>query len=82
VKKNDLLFIIDPRPYQAEMDRATAELERSQAGLQLAEVDFKRANELRAKNTISSSEYDQKVAGQKQAQAAVGVAGRRRQRRS
>jgi multidrug efflux system membrane fusion protein len=74
VKKNDLLFIIDPRPYQAEMDRAAAELERTQAGLQFAEVDFKRANELRVKNTISSSEYDQKLASQKQAQAAVGVA--------
>ncbi|MEI9893582.1 MAG: efflux RND transporter periplasmic adaptor subunit [Chthoniobacter sp.] len=74
VKKNDLLFIIDPRPYQAEMDRAAGELERAQAGLQLGELDFKRATDLRAKNTISTSEYDQKVAAQKQAQAAVGVA--------
>ncbi len=74
VKKNDLLFIIDPRPYQAEMDRAAGELERAEAGLQLGELDFKRANELRAKNTISSSEFDQKLAAQKQAQAAVGVA--------
>jgi membrane fusion protein, multidrug efflux system len=74
VKKNDLLFIIDPRPYQAEMDRAAGELERAEAGLQLGELDFKRATDLRAKNTISTSEYDQKVAALKQAQASVGVA--------
>ena len=74
VKKNDLLFLIDPRPYQAELDRAAAELERSKAALVFAEVDFKRASELRTKNTISSSEYDQKLASQRQAQAAVGVA--------
>jgi multidrug efflux system membrane fusion protein len=74
VKKNDLLFIIDPRPYQAEMDRAAGELERAQASLQLGELDFKRANELRAKNTISTSEFDQKVAALKQSQAAVSVA--------
>ena len=74
VKKNDLLFIIDPRPYQAEMDRATGEIERAQAALQLGELDFKRATELRAKNTISTSEFDQKVAALKQSQAEVSVA--------
>jgi multidrug efflux system membrane fusion protein len=74
VKKDELLFIIDPRPYKAELERAAAEEERTEAGLQLAQLDFKRANELRAKNTISTSELDQKVAALKQAEAAVGVA--------
>ena len=36
VKKGDLLFVIDPRPYQADFDRAAAELERAQAQLKLA----------------------------------------------
>ena len=74
VKKNDVLFVIDPRPYQAELERAVADVQRAEAGLQLAEIDFKRAQELQAKNTISSSEFDQKAAAKKQAVAGVGVA--------
>jgi membrane fusion protein, multidrug efflux system len=74
VKKDDVLFVIDPRPYEAELARAAADLQRAEAGLQLAEIDFKRAEELRAKNTISSSEFDTRVAARKQALAAVGIA--------
>jgi membrane fusion protein, multidrug efflux system len=62
VKKGDLLYVIDPRPYQADFDRASAELERTQAELKLAEIELNRAKELRAKNTISASEFDQKAA--------------------
>src|SRR6476661_6472954 len=36
VKKGDLLFVIDPRPYKAELDRAQAELTRAEAHAQLA----------------------------------------------
>src|SRR5262245_44762128 len=42
VNKDDLLFEIDPRPYQADLDRAAANLEQAQAQLKLAEIDFKR----------------------------------------
>jgi multidrug efflux system membrane fusion protein len=62
VKKGDLLYVIDPRPYQADFDRASAELERTQAELKLAQIELDRAKELRAKNTISASEFDQKAA--------------------
>jgi RND family efflux transporter MFP subunit len=62
VKKGDLLYVIDPRPYQADFDRASAELERTQADLKLAQIELDRARELRAKNTISASEFDQKSA--------------------
>ena len=62
VKKGDLLYVIDPRPYQADFDRASAELERTQADLKLAQIELDRAKELRAKNTISASEFDQKAA--------------------
>jgi RND family efflux transporter MFP subunit len=62
VKKGDLLYVIDPRPYQADFDRASAELERTQAELKLAEIELNRAKELRAKNTISASEFDQRAA--------------------
>jgi RND family efflux transporter MFP subunit len=62
IKKGDLLYVIDPRPYQADFDRAAAELERTQAELKLAQIELDRAKELRAKNTISASEFDQKAA--------------------
>jgi RND family efflux transporter MFP subunit len=74
VKKGDPLFVIDPRTYQAEFDRAKADLQRAEAGLQLADIDFKRAQDLRAKNTISSSEFDQKAAAMKQAEASLNMA--------
>ena len=62
IKKGDLLYVIDPRPYQADFDRAAAEFERMQAQQKLSQIELDRANELRAKNTISASEFDQKAA--------------------
>ena len=61
-KKGDLLYVIDPRPYQADFDRAAAEVERMQAQLKLSQIELDRSKELRAKNTISASEFDQKAA--------------------
>ena len=58
VKKGDLLFVIDPRPYQADLDRANADLERAQAQSKVSEIDFKRAQELRAKSISSAEEFD------------------------
>jgi RND family efflux transporter MFP subunit len=63
VKKGDLLYVIDPRPYQADFDRAAAEVDRMDAQLKLAQIELNRAKELRDKNTISASEFDQKAAG-------------------
>src|SRR3989449_6288398 len=62
ITKDDLLYVIDPRPYQADFDRAAAEFERMQAQLKLSQIELDRAKELRAKNTISASEFDQKAA--------------------
>jgi membrane fusion protein, multidrug efflux system len=62
IKKGDLLYVIDPRPYQADFDRAAAEFERMQAQLKLAQIELDRAKDLRVKNTISASEFDQKAA--------------------
>src|SRR5216684_6266004 len=62
VKKGDLLYVIDPRPYQADFDRAAAEVDRMDAQLKLAQIELNRARELRDKNTISASEFDQKAA--------------------
>jgi multidrug efflux system membrane fusion protein len=62
IKKGDLLYVIDPRPYQADFDRAAGEFERTQAQLKLSQIELDRAKDLRAKNTISASEFDQKAA--------------------
>lgn len=58
VKKGDLLYIIDPRPYQADLDRAQAELARAQSQLDLTENDFKRAQDLFKTKAISAEEFD------------------------
>ncbi len=74
VKKGDVLFIIDPRPYQADLDRAQAEYDRAQADLQLATVELNRAKELRAKNTISAQDFDLKSAAFLKSQSGVASA--------
>ena len=70
IKKGDLLYVIDPRPYQADFDRAKAEVDRMDAQLKLAQIELNRAKELRDKNTISASEFDQKAATYQGADAA------------
>src|ERR1700719_2848945 len=70
VKKGDLLYVIDPRPYQADFDRAKAEVDRMDAQLKLSQIELNRAKELRDKNTISASEFDQKAATYQGAAAA------------
>jgi RND family efflux transporter MFP subunit len=62
--------VIDPRPYQADFDRAKAEVDRMDAQLKLAQIELNRAKELRDKNTISASEFDQKAATYQGASAA------------
>ena len=74
IKKDDLLYVIDPRPYQADFDRAAAEVKRMQAQEKLAQIELDRAKELRAKNTISASEFDQKAATYQGASAATASA--------
>jgi multidrug efflux system membrane fusion protein len=74
VKKGDLLYVIDPRPYQADFDRAAAEFERMQAQLKLAQIELDRAKDLRSKNTISASEFDQKAATYQGSAAAAAAA--------
>jgi RND family efflux transporter MFP subunit len=74
IKKDDLLYVIDPRPYQADFDRASAELDRTQAELKLAQIELDRAKELRTKNTISVSEFDQRAANYQGAAAAARAA--------
>src|SRR3990170_8315834 len=58
VRKGQLLFEIDPRPYQAELARAEAELERAQTTAALAGREGERAPRLVAVQAISREEVD------------------------
>lgn len=73
VKAGDRLFVIDPRPYQAEWERARAERQRSETHLELASNDLHRAESLRANDSraISVEEYDSRHKAVREAQAAL-----------
>ena len=74
VKKGDLLFTIDPRPYQAEYDRAEAEYQRAQSQADLAKNDSERAKRLIANKAISEEDFDTKTKTYSAALAGVGAA--------
>src|SRR5437879_903600 len=62
VKKGDLLFQIDPRPFEAALAQAKATLAKDQANLAKADADEKRARDLVDKKVISEQERDTAVA--------------------
>ena len=67
VKKGDPLFIIDPRPYQAVLDQAVGQLNLAQSAQNLAEENFKRAQELRATKVSSKQDFDVALSNRNQA---------------
>jgi multidrug efflux system membrane fusion protein len=71
VKKGDLLFVIDPRPFKAQLDYATAELERIKSRKELAVNDMARAERLFRVKAISKEELDARQKGLREAAAAV-----------
>ena len=62
VRKGDLLFVIDPRPFQAEVARAEAALTNTRAQLDLARTELKRSELLLAEHATSRREHDDAVA--------------------
>lgn len=58
IKKGDLLFTIDPRPYEAELAREVAAVEESKASLDLARTEFARIESMLAVHAASQSEFD------------------------
>ena len=60
LKKGQLLFVIDPRPYQAQLDAAKASLQQATAALDLAKIQFGRDQELVGTRAISKQDYDTK----------------------
>jgi multidrug efflux system membrane fusion protein len=69
VKSGDLLFIIDPRPYQAEYDRAAADLKRYKTALELARIESVRVQRLRQSGAVSQEELDERTSTVAQAEA-------------
>ncbi|ABX17057.1 multidrug efflux RND transporter periplasmic adaptor subunit CeoA [Burkholderia multivorans] len=69
VKKGDVLFVIDPRPYQAEVDRAAAQLAAAQARNGYAQSDWQRAQRLIGDNAIAKRDYDEKQNAAREAAA-------------
>ena len=58
LKRGDLLFTIDPRPYRAQLDSAQASLARNQAELDLARIEFVRVERLLETDAISQQDHD------------------------
>lgn len=71
VRRGDLLFNIDPRPYRAAVDSAKARLERARASVLLAKLRDQRAKKLLPNNTISQDEAQSRHAVYLQSQADV-----------
>jgi multidrug efflux system membrane fusion protein len=74
VRKGDLLFVIDPRPFKAQLDYAAAELERVKSRKELAKNDLERAERLFKVKAISKEEYDARQKGLREASAVVASA--------
>ena len=71
VKKGDLLFVVDPRPYMAQLQQSKAELDRAKSRLELAQNDVERAKRLLKEQAISEEEYDTRSKNLVQASASV-----------
>jgi RND family efflux transporter MFP subunit len=69
VRKGQLLFQIDPRPFQAEVDRLKAEAERAEAKARLAVADAERAERLLAKEAVAREEAERRASEAKAAGA-------------
>jgi multidrug efflux system membrane fusion protein len=60
VKAGDVLFTIDPRPFQAQLNQAEANLAQAQAALNLAKINFARVESITDPRAISRQDYDAK----------------------
>ena len=74
VKKGDVLFVVDPRPYQAEATRAAAAAASARAKADLAKRELARAESLMADKAIARREFDEAAAGQKELEASAAAA--------
>jgi RND family efflux transporter MFP subunit len=74
VKKGDTLVVIDPRPYQADFDRAQAQLALAKAQRELATLEADRVHKLKDSGAVSQEELDERVSALHQQDASVAAA--------
>ena len=74
VRKGELLFVIDPRPYRAALDQAQAQLERARSEASLAAAQNARAKTLIEAKAISREDFEARNAASSQGNAAVRAA--------
>ncbi len=74
VRKGDVLFVIDPRPYEADLKRTQAQLAQARSQLALARSERDRAQKLIASRSISREEYETRVAASQESGANVEAA--------
>ncbi len=73
VESTSVLFEIDPRPYQAEVDRGQANLLQAQTRLKRVELDYERALKTVASRTITQEQFDQVAGDRAEAKAQVEI---------
>jgi membrane fusion protein, multidrug efflux system len=71
VKKGDLLFQIDPTPFQTAVNQAKANVTQQQASVNKTDRDIKRIEPLLKEKAIAQKEYDDAVSSKEEAQAAL-----------
>src|SRR5271154_5211848 len=71
VRRGTLLFVIDPRPYQAEYDKAAADLKRYKTALELSRIESVRVQRLKDSGAVSQEELDERKSTVAQAEANV-----------
>jgi multidrug efflux system membrane fusion protein len=74
VKKGDVLFEIDPRPFKAEAERAEAAASAARARADLARLELARAEKLLGDKAIAQREFDERAAGLKELDASARAA--------
>jgi len=74
VKKGDVLFVIDPRPFQAEASRADAAANSARAKADLAKLELARAEKLLADKAIAQREFDERASALKELDATARAA--------
>ncbi|HTT83611.1 MAG TPA: efflux RND transporter periplasmic adaptor subunit [Rhizomicrobium sp.] len=74
VKKGDILFVIDPRPYEAAVAKANADIATANSNANFAHTDLARAKALIGAQAISRAYYDQRVNAEGVADAAIKAA--------
>lgn len=74
VERGQLLFLIDPRPFEVALERAQADLASAEAQLELADLQFQRVADLASSPAFSRATYDQRMQEKKAAEATLASA--------